>query len=102
MLVICVVCCDVSICFYIYMCVCVFVYYVCQPAVEISRLQHLCRLLLDRKWIAVVGLSTSIKNNLPHETTFVVPVVPFYLSAFLEFRESALFSSRYISETKTM
>lgn len=57
-------------------CVRVCVWYVYQSSVEISRLQHLCKHVLNRKWITVVGLSTSIKNNSPHETTFVLPVVP--------------------------
>lgn len=84
-LIICVVCCDVSICFYIYVCVCV---YACQPAVEISRLQHLCRLLLHRKWIAVVGLPAS--KTICHMNPPLFCQL-YILSAFLEFRESFLF-----------
>ena len=73
-------CCLLCLYMFLHLCVCFCVLYV--PDVEISRLQHLCRLLLHRKWIAVVGLSTSIKNNPPHESTFVLLVVAFICQHF--------------------
>lgn len=63
------------VCFHVSACI----QYVCQPAAEISQLQHI--FLSSRKGIAVVVLSTSIRK-LPHETAFLLSAVPFNCQHF--------------------